>query len=112
MEKYECPDCKGTGCIKCNKTGYIDWVENVVGVSTEKILSRINEYTKQILEKNLFEPNDENTKERIRKSIDESLDSLNVKDYKVEISADGMKMDVDITFPEAPPVIEFEFLIK
>lgn len=37
MERYECPDCKGTGCEKCNNKGSLDWIENIVGAKKHSL---------------------------------------------------------------------------
>jgi len=29
--EYLCQKCQGTGCVKCNKTGKIDWVTRLMG---------------------------------------------------------------------------------
>jgi hypothetical protein len=30
--QYICKKCNGTGCNKCNHTGFVDWVTNAMGV--------------------------------------------------------------------------------
>lgn len=33
---YICENCKGSGCSKCNETGFFDWIENITKIKTNK----------------------------------------------------------------------------
>ena len=103
MERYECSNCEGKGCDECNQTGFLDWIEKVVGVKPNELKRITNLIKKEInskCENFSFKLNDEVEMKLLEQEINQSLSNFLhrgiVRDYSTHFDHESMTFDVHL----------------